>query len=239
LKNKIGEPVEKSHPLTPVEIDRLIVIGFLSFFSILFWVSFEQAGSSMNIYAYKFTDRYLQYFDFTIPATWFQSVNPLFIMLLAPLFAWLWQVLAKTSYNPNGTVKFAIAFVFLGLGFVSLVIGASSIPRGASTGSAHLIWLVVAYLFHTMGELCLSPVGLSLVSKLSPVRMVSLMFGVWLFASAIGNYISGALSGMIEEYSKTQSLSAFFTIFVILSFIGAVVVFTLNRVLTKKMHGIT
>jgi POT family proton-dependent oligopeptide transporter len=239
LKSKIGMPVEKPHPLTPVEKDRLIVIGALSFFSILFWVSFEQAGSSMNIYAYSFTDRYLPYFDFTIPASWFQSVNPLFIMILAPLFAWIWQLLAKTRYNPSGPSKFAFGFVFLGLGFVALVIGASTIPRGASAGSAHLIWLLIAYLLHTMGELCLSPVGLSVVSKLSPLRMVSMMFGVWLFASAIGNYISGALSGMIDEFSKTQSLSAFFSIFVILSFIGAIVVFLLSKVLTKKMHGIS
>jgi proton-dependent oligopeptide transporter, POT family len=237
-KNK-NEEEAIQQPLTDVEKDRLIVIGVLSFFSILFWVSFEQAGSSMNIYAFNFTDRYLPMFDFTIPASWFQSVNPLFIMILAPLFAWVWQLLAKTRYNPSGSVKFGFGFLFLGLGFVSLVMGASTIPRGASEGSANLIWLVVAYLFHTMGELCLSPVGLSFVSKLSPVRMISMMFGVWLLASAIGNYISGSLSGMIDEFSKNHSLSGFFSMFVILSLIGAVLAFLLSKFLSKKMHGIT
>jgi proton-dependent oligopeptide transporter, POT family len=237
-KNINGEETIQ-HPLTEAEKDRLIVIGALSFFSILFWVSFEQAGSSMNIYAFNFTDRYLPFFDFTIPASWFQSVNPLFIMILAPLYAWVWQRLSKTKYNPSGPVKFGFGFIFLGLGFVALVIGASTIPRGATSGSAHLIWLVIAYLLHTMGELCLSPVGLSFVSKLSPLRMISMMFGVWLFASAIGNYISGSLSGMIDEFSKNQSLSSFFGIFVIISFIAALLIFLVSRILTKKMHGIT
>jgi proton-dependent oligopeptide transporter, POT family len=225
-------------PLTPEEKDRLKVIGVLSFFSILFWIAFEQAGSSMNIYAFKYTDRSLGFIDFTIPASWFQAVNPLFIFILAPLFAWAWTKLAVINRNPGGSIKFAIGFVFLGMGFASLVVGASSIPKGATEGSAHLLWLVMAYIFHTMGELCISPVGLSFVSKLSPLKLVGSMFGIWMLASAIGNYISGALSGLIDKISQEASLSLFFAIFVGIALVGALLAAGLSKVLSRLMHGV-
>lgn len=224
--------------LTSVEKDRLKVIAALSFFSIIFWVAFEQAGSSLNIYAYKFTDRTIGDSNYEIPASFFQSVNPLFIMLLAPLFSALWLRLSESNNNPNGPLKFALGFIFLGLGFVALVIGASSIPKGATSGSAHLMWLVLAYLLHTMGELCISPVGLSFVSKLSPFKFVGIMFGIWLFASAIGNYISGFLSGFIDQLAEEQSLSVFFAIFVGISLCGAVIAASMSGVLKKWMHGV-
>lgn len=233
IKSKAME-IKETAPLTSEEIDRLLVIGCLSFFSILFWVAFEQAGSSMNIYAFKYTDRTI--LGFEIPAGWFQSVNPMFIILFAPVFSWIWLKLG--SRNPAGPIKFALGFLLLGTGFLALVFGASTIPAGATEGKASIVWLILAYMFHTMGELCLSPVGLSFVNKLSPVRLLGLMFGVWFLASAIGNYISGALSGMIDELAKTQSLSVFFSIFVVIAFIGAVLAFGLNPLLKKWMHGI-
>lgn len=234
VKSALAVKQENNAPLSKEEVDRLLVIGFLSFFSILFWVAFEQAGSSMNIYAFKYTDRTIMGFE--IPAGWFQSVNPLFIFILAPVFSFLWVKLGQK--NPAGPIKFALGFIFLGIGFLALVFGASSIPKGATEGQAHLIWLVLAYLFHTMGELCLSPVGLSFVNKLSPVKLLGLMFGVWFLASAIGNYISGALSGLIDELAKEQSLSAFFAIFVVIACFGAVLAFSLNPLLKKWMHGV-
>ncbi|TXK47670.1 peptide MFS transporter [Pontibacter qinzhouensis] len=237
-------PVDKTkavmpkEPLTKVERDRLIVILALSFFSILFWLAFEQAGSSMNIFAYKYTDRYIDFLDFEVPATWFQSVNSFFIFTLAPFFSMLWVFLSKKKLNPAGPYKFAIALVLLALGFVVLVVGASSIPKGAETAGVSMFWLVFAYMLHTMGELCLSPVGLSFVNKLSPLRLVGLMFGVWFGASAIGNYLGGALAGMIEYMSQTQTMSNFFLIFVSIAAVSALILFLFGKKLEKLMHGI-
>ncbi|KAA5547944.1 peptide MFS transporter [Adhaeribacter rhizoryzae] len=231
--NVVNTPKE---PLTKVERDRLVVILTLSFFSILFWLAFEQAGSSMNIFAYKFTDRTI--FGWEVPATWFQSINAFFIFTLAPFFSMLWVKLAKKNLDPSGPFKFAIGLFLLGLGFAVLVFGSLSIPQGAETAGVSMIWLVLAYLLHTMGELCLSPVGLSFVNKLSPARLIGVMFGVWFFASAIGNYIGGALAGMIDEMAKTQSMSSFFLIFVGIAFVAAFLLFLLSRKLVKLMHGV-
>ncbi|WP_439882993.1 peptide MFS transporter [Pontibacter sp. MBLB2868] len=244
---KIGlkpEKVDKSvaqkpkEPLTKVERDRLTVIFTLSFFSILFWLAFEQAGSSMNIFAYKYTDRTIDFLNFEVPATWFQSVNAFFIFTLAPVFSMLWVKLSKRNIDPDGPYKFAIGLLLLSLGFAVLVFGSLSIPKGAETAGVSMLWLVFAYLLHTMGELCLSPVGLSFVNKLSPIRLVGVMFGVWFFASAIGNYIGGALAGMIDEMAQTQSMSTFFMIFVGIAAAAAFILFLLSKRLVKLMHGI-
>ncbi|WP_181306483.1 peptide MFS transporter [Rufibacter sp. XAAS-G3-1] len=244
---KIGlkpAPVDKSiveapkEPLTKVERDRLSVILALSFFSILFWLAFEQAGSSMNIFAYKYTDRTIDFLDFEVPATWFQSVNAFFIFTLAPFFSMLWVKLAKKNIDPAGPYKFAIGLLLLSLGFAVLVFGSLSIPKGAESAGVSMLWLVFAYLLHTMGELCLSPVGLSFVNKLSPVKLIGVMFGVWFLASAIGNYIGGALAGMIDEMAKTQTMSSFFLIFVGIAALASLVLFLFSRKLVKLMHGV-
>ncbi|MCC9168311.1 peptide MFS transporter [Pontibacter harenae] len=227
-----------SEPLTKVERDRLSVVIVLSFFSILFWLAFEQAGSSMNIFAYRFTDRTIEAFNFEVPATWFQSVNSFFIFTLAPLFSMLWVGLGKRNMNPAGPYKFAIGLMLLAAGFAVLVIGSLSIPKGAESAGVSMLWLVLAYLLHTMGELCLSPVGLSFVNKLSPLRLVGIMFGVWFAASAIGNYVGGALAGMIDEMARTQSMSNFFLIFVGIAAASSIILFLFSRKLVKLMHGI-
>jgi POT family proton-dependent oligopeptide transporter len=225
-------------PLTKVEKQRLYVIIALSFFSILFWLCFEQAGSSMNIFAYKFTDRNIDFLNFEIPASWFQSVNSLFIFTLAPLFSILWIKLSKNNLNPIGPVKFAFGLLLLSLGFVALVIGSQQIPQGAESASVGMIWLVLAYLLHTMGELCLSPVGLSYVNKLSPKFLLGLMFGIWFMANAIGYYIGGALAGLIDQMAQEKTMSEFFMIFVIISFVSCVLLFLLSPLLKKWMHGV-
>ncbi|MDQ3394082.1 MAG: peptide MFS transporter [Bacteroidota bacterium] len=232
-----AEKVERQ-PLTKVERERLYVIVALSFFSILFWLSFEQAGSSMNIFAYKFTDRHIDFLNFEIPASWFQSVNSLFIFTLAPLFSILWVKLSKNNMNPIGPIKFAFGLLFLSLGFVALVIGSLQIPQGAESASVGMIWLVLAYLLHTMGELCLSPVGLSYVNKLSPRYLLGLMFGIWFMANAIGYYIGGALAGMIDQMAQEKTMSEFFMIFVIISFVSCILLFLVSPILKKWMNGV-
>jgi len=291
----------KKAPLTKVETQRLIVVGVLAFFSILFWFAFEQAGSSMTIFANDYTDRslsgssvmifnvvsgllsatpvviliwmflgmykavgkhyptamgfmalsvvslagligYMIYDRFAgsgseVPTTWFQGLNAFFIFTLAPLFSFIWQKLATSKLNPNGPQKFAIGLVLLGIGFVPLMYAAANVG-GNSAQKVSMIFLVVAYLLHTMGELSLSPVGLSYVNKLSPKRLLGIMFGVWFFASAMGNKLAGSFSGYMEEIAKTSSMADFFQILVLFPIIGGIILFVLSFPLKKLMHGV-
>ena len=172
----------------PEERDRLIVVGILILFSLIFWALFEQAGSSLNILTDRGVDRTI--FGWEVPASMFQSLNAGFIFTIAPLFALLWISLAKRNMEPSTPIKFSIGIVFVGLGFLALVYGMNS-SEGLQTG---VIWIVLIYLLHTLGELCLSPVGLSSVTKLSPQRIVGFMMGMWFFASAAGNYVASLIA---------------------------------------------
>ena len=228
---KLIKQVKNQEALTIVEKKRLFVLMILAFFSIVFWLAFEQAGSSMNIFALKYTDR--QILDFEIPASWLQTLNPFFIILLAPLFSIFWIKLEKLNKAPNGAMKFSLGLFLLSLGFVMLVIGATTIPQGAATASVSMIWLILAIFLHTTGELCLSPVGLSYVNKLSPKHLMGMIFGAWFLAVAVGNYIGGVLFGMIDDILQTQSLSNFFLIFVAITFTASVLLFALSFKLEK------
>ena len=168
-----------------------------------------------------------------IPASWFSVLNSLFIILFAPVFSKIWA----SKYNPSGPVKFSIGLILLGLGFGFLAYGSISIPYGAQTASVSIFWLVFAYLFHTLGELCVSPVGLSYVSKLAPVRLVGLMFGFWLLSSFFANLIGGFTGSYINVISEQAGLSGFFLIFTLIPIGAGVVMFLLNGFLKKKMHG--
>jgi POT family proton-dependent oligopeptide transporter len=236
LKPVKVDKVVEAQPLTQVDRERLYVLFVLAFFSMVFWLAFEQAGSSMNIFALNYTDRYLEWLDFEVPASWFQTVNAFFIFTLAPLFSILWIKLENMNKNPNGPIKFALGLFLLGLGFLVLVIGAANIPKGAESATVSMMWLILAYLLHTIGELCLSPVGLSYVNKLSPKHLMGVMFGAWFLAVAVGNYIGGLLFGMIDEIVKTQSMSTFFLMFVAIAFGAAVLLFALSFRLRKWMH---
>ena len=172
----------------PEERDRLIVVGILILFSLIFWALFEQAGSSLNILADRGVDRVI--FGWEVPASMFQSLNAGFIFTIAPLFALLWIALAKRNMEPSTPIKFSIGIVLVGLGFLVLVYGMQS-SEALQTG---VIWIVLIYFLHTLGELCLSPVGLSSVTKLSPQRIVGFMMGMWFFASAAGNYVAGLIA---------------------------------------------
>ena len=173
-----------------IERQRVFVIFLLFLGAAMFWSGFEQAGSSMNIYARDLTDRV--FFGWEVPTTWLQSVNPVFIILLAPVIGMLWVRLG--ARNPSIPLKFGMGLVLLGVGFLVLAWGALYVPEGAAANPAvgvSMTWLVVTYFFHTVGELALSPVGLSSVTKLSPNRLVGQMMGTWFMGAALGNLVAG------------------------------------------------
>lgn len=172
--------------------------------------------------------------EIQIPATWFLILNSLFIITFAPLFSRWWE----SKYNPNPAAKYAIGLFFLGTGFAFLAYGAAGIPQGATTASVSMAWLVLAYLFLTLGELCVSPVGLSYVSKLVPARMIAFMYGVWYLALAIGNKTSGKMGAMIDDITANYDISTFFLIFTFVPMSIGVIALLLNPVLKKLMHGV-
>lgn len=169
-----------------------------------------------------------------IEATWFGILNSFFIITLAPLFSRWWE----SKYNPSAAMKYGLGLILLGLGFAILSYGASDIPSGAKTASISMVFLILAYLFHTMGELCLSPVGLSYLSKLVPPRMIGFMFGVWYLAIAVGQKAAGTMGGMIDKISEQYSLGTFFLIFTLIPIGVGLISIVLNPVLKKLMHGV-
>ncbi len=213
--------------LSGVERSRVIVVFILFIFSAVFWSGFEQAGSSLNLVAERFTDRII--LGWEMPASWFQSVNPIFIIAFAPVFAWLWVALGKRE--PSSPAKFALGLVLLGAGFLVLVVAVS----GASAADRMSpMWLIVMYFLHTTGELCLSPVGLSLVTKLAPQRMVGQMMGVWFMSISLGNLIAGQAAGFMESMSLPQ---LFGTVTAITAGSG-LVLFLFIRPIRKLMSGV-
>ena len=169
-----------------------------------------------------------------IEASWFLILNSLFIIGLAPLFSKWWE----SKYNPSAAVKFGLGMLLLGIGFGALAYGSSGIPQGAKTASVSLVWLVLAYLLHTMGELCLSPVGLSYVSKLVPPKKIGVMFGVWYLAIAAGNKIAAMVGGQIDTIVEQYSMSYFFLIFTIIPAAAGLILILINPLMKKLMHGI-
>lgn len=194
-------------PLTKIEHDRLRVVLFLFVFVTMFWLAFEQAGGLMNIFAQQHTDRMLG--DFEVRAGWFQSLNSLFILLLAPFFAIIWVKLDKMDRNPAAPIKIMFGILLTAIGFVFLVLGILEMQHTQSA-KASMIWLVLAYLFHTLGELCISPVGLSLMTKLAPLRLASLVMGIWFLMPAVAQFLGGLVGAFSEhagEYSAVQNLA--------------------------------
>ena len=169
-----------------------------------------------------------------VPITWFAILNSLFIIIFAPLFTRWWD----SSYNPPASVKYSLGLVLLGFGFGFLAFGAKDIPAGAQTASLSMMWLVLAYLFHTLGELCLSPMGLSYLSKLIPARMIAFMFGVYYLAVAIGNKLAHYIGGDIENITQEYSLSGFFLIFTVVPIALGLISLLLHPLIKKSMHGV-
>ena len=226
----------------PEERDRLIVVGILILFSLIFWALFEQAGSSLNILTDRGVDRVI--FGWEVPASMFQSLNAGFIFTIAPLFALLWIALAKRNMEPSTPIKFSIGIVFVGLGFLALVYGMKS-SDGLQTG---VMWIILIYLLHTLGELCLSPVGLSSVTKLSPQRIVGFMMGMWFFASAAGNYVAGLIaratssessgvSGEVYNLAQKQSFIDVYTDVGLMAIGCGIILALITPLLKKLMHG--
>ncbi|HBK83379.1 MAG TPA: MFS transporter [Flavobacterium sp.] len=169
-----------------------------------------------------------------VPATWFSTLNSLFIITLAPLFSKIWE----SKYNPSANLKYGIGMFLLGLGMVAVAFGADGIAPGATTASVSMIWLILVFLFHTMGELCVSPVGLSYVSKLVPARMIAFMFGVWYLAVAIGMKGAGMFGEEVEAIANEKGISYFFWILAIVSFVLAAFAILMTPVIKRLMHGV-
>jgi POT family proton-dependent oligopeptide transporter len=229
------KPKVKQHetqpPLTKKEKHRIAVIFIMMFFTIFFWMAFEQKGSSLMLFAYNDTNRIVPLLNWEMPATWFLVVNPMIIVILAPVFAKLWVYLSKKKANPPAPIKFAVGLSLLGLGFILMMFAARIVET--TGGKVGVLWLIFVYLFHTLGELSLSPVGLSLVSKLSPARFASLMFGVWLMSSAIAHYSSGVFAGNYDTMNHVK----FFMIPAAMAFGAAFFLVLLSKQLKRWMHG--
>jgi POT family proton-dependent oligopeptide transporter len=285
---------------TKVVRDRMIAFVIFAFFTIFFWMAFEQAATSLVIYARDFVNRSIegssllvfniinalltviplglityvlallfirtrtkilgsnivlimcfaivwgivgwmlirefQAESSEITVSWFSILNSFFIIVFASIFAKWWD----SKYNPSAAVKYALGLIIMGLGFGFLAYGSLAIPQGALPGTIRvsMVWLILAYLFHTLGELCLSPVGLSYVSKLVPGRMIAFMFGMWYLAIAIGNKLAATTGGMIDEITEKYNMSTFFMIFTLIPVGAGLIILMLNRLLKKLMHGV-
>lgn len=279
----------------PIVRDRMIAVIIFAFFTVFFWMSFEQGASSLIVFARDSVDReligtsatifnvvnalltvvplaiitYVLYLlwnqtfkkvlgsnivlvicfalvwsiviwmlfrEFSgdkteITVSWFSILNSFFIIVFASMFSKWWE----SKYNPSAAWKYSFGLILLGIGFGLLAFGSNNIVEGAKVS---MIWLILAYLFHTLGELCLSPLGLSYVSKLVPARMIAFMFGMWYLAIAIGNKLAGSFGGMIDEITQKYDLSTFFLIFTIIPIGAGILVAMLNPLLKKLMHGI-
>ncbi len=211
--------------------DRIFAAMFLIIGSILFWALFEQAGSSLNLY----TDRYVDIGG--VPASLFQSINPIYIVLLGPIFAWMWMALGKRGLEPSAPAKFGLALIQLGAGFLVLVAGAAT-----SGGMTPVLFIFLIYLLHTTGELCLSPVGLSAMNRLAPAHMASLIMGTWFFASATGNFVAGQIAAATGSEAASGEGAAQQTVLDVYSQIGwiaigvGVAVFVISPFVKKLMH---
>lgn len=195
----IGYILWEAFRATKAERDGILVVVILTLFSVAFWAFFEQAGSSINLFTDRHVDRVL--FGWEIPASAFQSVNAIFIVLLAPVFSVLWLKLGRIGRDPSSALKFVLSLVQLGLGFFALVLAAKQAESGAK---ASLLLLLLAYFLHTTGELCLSPVGLSMVTKMAPARLGGLLMGMWFLSAAFAHVIGGKLAGMSADWGYAK-----------------------------------
>ncbi len=235
--------------LNKTERNRIIVIFILAFFVIFFWGAFEQAGASLTLFADRQTNRTL--FDWEMPASYFQSINPLAVICLAPVFTILWGFLYKKKLEPSSPYKMAYGLALVALGYIVIAIAVKGLGLGEKVS---MWWLVSLYIIHSMGELCLSPIGLSMVSKLAPLRLSSLMMGTWFLANAAANKFAGTLSALIPPSGdaladpskpvvypsfagfQITNLYEFFMLFIIMTGIAAAILFVLSSWLQKMMN---
>ncbi|MFW9623514.1 peptide MFS transporter, partial [Bacteroides graminisolvens] len=227
--------------LTKIERERIFVIYIIAFFVIFFWAAYEQAGASLTLFAAEQTDRVI--WGWEMPASWIQSFNPLFVVLLAYIMPAFWAFLNKRNREPSSPAKQAIGLLLLSLGYLFICFGVKDVQAGTKV---NLMWLTGLYFIHTMGEIALSPIGLSMVNKLTPLRFASLMMGLWYLSMATANKFAGMLGGLYPEAGKEKVLLGFrietmydfFMIFVIMSGIAALILFLLSKKLRQMMHGV-
>jgi proton-dependent oligopeptide transporter, POT family len=217
------------------EWKRVLVIAVLFVFAAIFWSAFEQAPTSLNLFAADFTNRNLGGFE--VPATWFQSVNSAFIILLAPVFAALWIRLGAQGRDLSSPGKFALGLFFAGIGFFIMIFAAYIVVGSGGTAKVSPMWLVASYFFQTIGELCLSPVGLSSMTKLSPRRYVGQMMGIWFLASALGNLIGGLVGGNVDP-EKLDQMPQLFTLTTASLVISGVVLALLAIPISRMMRNV-
>lgn len=213
------------------ERKRVWLLAVLFIGAALFWAGFEQAGSSLNVFAERHTDRVM--FGWEVPASWFQSINPIFIILLAPVFAAMWIRLGMRNLDPSLPVKFGLGLISLGLGFTVMAFAATL----AASGERVLpLWLVLTYLLHTTGELCVSPVGLSAVTKLAPRKFLGQMMGLWFISISMGNLIAGLVAGRFDSESLPQMPGLFINIF-LWTAVPGIVLLLISRWLRNMSGG--
>ena len=226
--------------LTREEKQRIWVMVIIAFFVIFFWGAYEQTGASLSVFADEQTNLNL-WGNYNMPPSYFQSFNSAFIIIFAPIFAWLWLKMGKNQ--PSSPFKMGIGLLFLALGYLWIAYGVKDVN---ATSKVSIIWLTGLYLLHTWGELCLSPIGLSLFNKLAPWRFASLLMAVWFLGNAGGNKMAGMLSALYPEGGKTTSflgyqmnnLYDFFMLFVFMAGLAGIILLMLSKKLEKMMHGI-
>ncbi|QOI99756.1 MAG: MFS transporter [Phycisphaeraceae bacterium] len=247
----VGQKLLEDKPLTREDKQRIGVIFIMAFFVIFFWAAFEQAAGSMVYFGNERTDRTLpSWLSFLVaepapgeppmwPAEWLNSVNPLMILVLAPIFASVWVRLATRGKEPSTPAKFAIGLITLGIGFLFMVFGSFAGEGGVKVSP---VWIMGAFFLHTCAELCLSPVGLSMVTKLAPVKLASMLMGVWFVSNFFANFIAAKLTGAVDKIAETGFLgipgyAGFFSIFVIAPCAAGFVLIFLVPTLKRMMHG--
>ena len=226
----------------PVDRGPVVSIFIFMFFNAFFWIAFEQAGSSLNVFTKQNTDRHL--LGWEVPTTWFQSVNAGLIFILAPLFAALWTWLGRRKKNPSQPMKIGFGLLFLGIGYIFMVFAGRISAEGMK---ASMFFILATYFWHTVGELCLSPTGLSYVTKAAPAKFVSLLMGIWFVSSFIANLGGGLVAAQVEAIERgTIKLpwdlggkADFFMLFVVTSIGAGTVVMVLVPLLKKLMRSTT
>ncbi|HWE41617.1 MAG TPA: oligopeptide:H+ symporter, partial [Gemmatimonadaceae bacterium] len=221
--------------LTGDEKKRIGVIFILFIFAAIFWAAFEQAPTSLNLFARDFTRRTIGSFE--VPALWFQSINSAFIIIFAPIFAWVWTSLARRGVDLSSPSKFSLGLLLTAIGFALMIPAAHMILASGATGKVSAWWLTWSYLFQTFGELSISPVGLSTMTKLSPRKYVGQMMGIWFLASSVGNLIAGLVGGNVDPEKLEQMPKLFMGTAGALA--GAAIVIALLIVPIRRMMAST
>lgn len=210
--------------------------------NIAFWTAFEQVGSSMNVFAARHTDRTVWgLLAQPFPATWYQAVNPAAVIVFAPLFAWLWPALGRRGLDPPTPVKFALGLWLLGLAFLAMVLGALE-ARAQGLAGPH--WLLITFVVYTWGELCLSPVGLSMVTRLVPAHLQALLMGLWYFSFSLSNLLAGLVARVSVALERGQwtffieGLAGFYLFLVVMPVAAGCLIMALSPLLRRWMHGV-